>query len=1131
MAGCGVAPAVAQSIIAAPDGTGTLVTPDGDRITIHGGTLSADQYNLFHSFVQFGLQPGQIADFLANPSLQNILARVTGGEPSHINGLLQVSGGSPNLYLMNPAGIVFGPSAQLNLPADFTATTATGIEFGTGVFSATDYQANYHQLVGDPQALQFASVATGAIVNGADLSVQPEQRLTLAGGMVFNTGELQAPGGEIQVIGVPGTNRVRLSQPGSLLSLELAMPNPDTSAVSPVDLPTLLTGPITPEAVGIEFNSEGSVQLAAGEIALPLVPGLVAIAGTVDASTAAATTVAPTITVTGDRVALLGGQVDASSAADGGQIRIGETARRTFVDRDSFIRADATGEVGNGGNIFVWSDEITAFYGELSVQAGAQGGNGGFVEVSSAGRLGYDGRANLDAPQGQAGTLYLDPTNITIDGAGGNDLEVSLDNVIAAGDGGAANFFINAATLGGLTGTIILEATNLITVNQNIVLNPGTTFVLRAPSIETNNPITGDNITFVANETTINAGVTGTGTFTLELLNPADSLTIGATAINLPNRQEFGDGELNQVTGFSAVRLGNTNGTGEVDIRDNAAVRDFITNNGNNLTIVGAGSLDGPDSTTNWNLTGTRQGNFNLGASTVAFQNVARIEGGSFQDTFRLNGGVNFGGVLDGGFGRDVLDYSQWTTPVVVNLATNTATGTTGVFSIEETIQSKAPGTVIPPNITNPNVTTPTPSLPGLSNDDTEILIPDRETIARLIDDGRIEDAIAGVECLFGAEYLDYLDRQEPCRPLPVDRLQTMLRDRESGLIYALVRPSYLELILITADGNPVHRRIPLNKAELLNTVKEFRQEVTDPVRRLTVSYRPSAQQLYQWLIAPLASELAQADLQSLLFSLDQGLRTLPLAALYNGEQFLVERYGLSLIPTVSLTRTEYQPIREIRSLAMGASEFEFQAPLPAVPLELEAIAQYSDSGNALLNEAFTWENWQQQQDERFSVVHLATHAEFLPGELENSFIQLWDRAIHLGEINQIPWEQQNVDLLVLSACRTALGNVEAEFGFAGLAVQTGVPSAIASIWYASDIGTLALMSEFYRQLPMTQTRAEALRQAQLALINRQIYLQDGQLIGANLMNPLPAALARLSDRNFIHPYYWSGFTLIGNPW
>ena len=186
-------PVLAQSITSATDGTETVVTPQGNRFNITGGKTSADGTNLFQSFSQFGLNTGQIADFQSNPAIQNILGRVVGGNASIINGLIQVSGSQANLYLMNPAGIVFGRDAQLNVPASFFATTATGIGFGNNWFNATGVN-DYAALVGTPSTFAFTTPVPGAIINSGNLAVKEGQNLTLLGGTVTNTGEISAPG-------------------------------------------------------------------------------------------------------------------------------------------------------------------------------------------------------------------------------------------------------------------------------------------------------------------------------------------------------------------------------------------------------------------------------------------------------------------------------------------------------------------------------------------------------------------------------------------------------------------------------------------------------------------------------------------------------------------------------------------------------------------------------------------------------------------------------------------------------------------------------------------------------------------------------------------------------------------------
>ena len=105
--------------------------------SISGGTLSDDNQNLFHSFEFFNLTADETAQFLSDPNIQNILGRVIGEQASIINGTLEVPDSNANLFLMNPAGIFFGADAQLNVPGDFTATTATGIGFEDGWFNAT----------------------------------------------------------------------------------------------------------------------------------------------------------------------------------------------------------------------------------------------------------------------------------------------------------------------------------------------------------------------------------------------------------------------------------------------------------------------------------------------------------------------------------------------------------------------------------------------------------------------------------------------------------------------------------------------------------------------------------------------------------------------------------------------------------------------------------------------------------------------------------------------------------------------------------------------------------------------------------------------------------------------------------
>ncbi|HEY9688391.1 MAG TPA: filamentous hemagglutinin N-terminal domain-containing protein, partial [Coleofasciculaceae cyanobacterium] len=169
--------ALAQAIQPAQDGTQTQVTLDGNQFNIGGGTRSGDGANLFHSFERFNVDTGQIANFLSQPDIRNILGRVTGGDASVIDGLIRISGGNSNLFLLNPAGLVFGTNARLDVPGSFTATSATGLSFGDQWLNGVGSN-DYASLVGDPSGFAFALSQPGSIFNSGNLSVPFGQNLS-----------------------------------------------------------------------------------------------------------------------------------------------------------------------------------------------------------------------------------------------------------------------------------------------------------------------------------------------------------------------------------------------------------------------------------------------------------------------------------------------------------------------------------------------------------------------------------------------------------------------------------------------------------------------------------------------------------------------------------------------------------------------------------------------------------------------------------------------------------------------------------------------------------------------------------------------------------------------------------------
>ena len=409
----------------------------------------------------------------------------------------------------------------------------------------------------------------------------------------------------------------------------------------------------------------------------------------------------------------------------------------------------------------------------------------------------------------------------------------------------------------------------------------------------------------------------------------------------------------------------------------------------------------------------------------------------------------------------------------------------------------------------------------------------------RALDQEKVTEAVPLIEQTWEKDYEDYFRENFTDKSITVKEIADTLGKisiqtrKKPALIYIIPRPKQLELVLVTPEGQPIHKRVlEANREALLKQVQELTTSITNPSLRFTPRYLPAAKQLYQWMIAPLEAELQAQGIETLIFCVGTGLRTLPLAALHDGQQFLVEKYSVTRIPAFKLTNTIYTDLRNAQVLAMGASEFKDLNPLPAVPVELSAITKALWRGKSFLNQEFTLANLQSERKQQpFKIVHLATHADFRPGAPSNSFIQFWDSKLTLDKMNQLGWNNPSVELLVLSACKTAIGDKDVELGFAGLAVQAKVKSAIASLWDVSDAGTLALMTEFYQNLKTAPIKAEALRQAQVAMLKGEVRLADGQLQTASGNISLPPVLAELGDENLSHPYYWAAFTLVGNPW
>ncbi|MEL6856044.1 MAG: CHAT domain-containing protein [Cyanobacteria bacterium J06607_13] len=416
--------------------------------------------------------------------------------------------------------------------------------------------------------------------------------------------------------------------------------------------------------------------------------------------------------------------------------------------------------------------------------------------------------------------------------------------------------------------------------------------------------------------------------------------------------------------------------------------------------------------------------------------------------------------------------------------------------------------------------------------------------------------AIRGLEHSFSQDFEDYWDLSAG-PDLTFEEVQAILRRAQeeykvnSAVIYAIFAPEepveeaastilrvdptpaaddLLNLSVVMPEGELVSYQLPVTRREASRQVRMLRSTVSDPDD--AHSYQPLTHQLYQWLLAPLETDLAAQNIQNLMYALDTGLRTAPVTAMHDGDDFSLERYGISVVPSMGLMQADFPvPVRRA-TVAMGVSEFQAEQPLPAVPIELEAVKSIVPVAQTVLNEGSTIDALSSVQAlEQPGVLHLATHATFDNRSPESSYIQMWNEPLNMKAFSQLGWGESDLELLILSACSTALSGRNSELGFAGLAAASGVDATVGSLWQVSDVGTLALMSEFYAQLESTDLRFDALRKAQLALLRGETRIEAGNLTTSRGEIDLPDEWSLPESAALDHPFFWSAFTMIGNPW
>jgi CHAT domain-containing protein len=399
-------------------------------------------------------------------------------------------------------------------------------------------------------------------------------------------------------------------------------------------------------------------------------------------------------------------------------------------------------------------------------------------------------------------------------------------------------------------------------------------------------------------------------------------------------------------------------------------------------------------------------------------------------------------------------------------------------------------------------------------------------------------------------ELVERLRRTESAANLELDELNALrdnlqrLQDRDglnAVVLYPLVLEDRLELVLVTPGAAPIRRTVKASRAALNRTIGELRYALEAPTR----DAKKPAQELYDWLIGPIANDLEQAGADTIIYAPDLRLRYVPLAALYNGEEWLIQNYRVNNITAASLAdldNVNHQEATAVLAAAFTEGSYTVQVGnravlyngLPFAAPEIDNLAnlipQTIRRFNTDFNPNIIWEM------DDYDIIHLATHASFNPGPLENSYIMFGngDRAT-LADIKR--WSFPNVDLVVLSACETAVGDAlwappavgettdqisgEEILGFGYLMQLAGADAAIGSLWKVDDGGTQLLMNEFYEALTRGRlSKVEALQQAQLSLIQMGERGDRGFILAQEI---------GLNPNDLSHPYYWAPFILIGN--
>lgn len=412
------------------------------------------------------------------------------------------------------------------------------------------------------------------------------------------------------------------------------------------------------------------------------------------------------------------------------------------------------------------------------------------------------------------------------------------------------------------------------------------------------------------------------------------------------------------------------------------------------------------------------------------------------------------------------------------------------------------------------------------------------ERVSHLSSESEIQDYFASalntVDALRLAELRNYLGND--CNLEVIEKPVTLM-DKKTAVLSSIILKDRIAIILTLPGNQRMFRSqihwVTVKSKEATEIVNDLRLKLEKRSDREN-TFRAKSQQVYDWFIRPFVSDLEREKIETIVFINDGILRSIPMAALYNGKQFLIEKYAIANTPSLTLTAPTPLNKRKLKVLAFGLTKSAvvdtdngqtFFEPLSYVLSELNRIKTIMPGSIEFFNKDFTINHLKQELDKNtYPILHLATHAQFginsretflVTGNLviesspKTTTIKFDNEKLTMNELYQIVKNTRRrdspIELLTLSACETAAGSNRDALGIAGISLQAGSQSAMASLWQVDDEATAQLVSKFYQGLRGGLSRAQALQVTQKAWLEEH-----------------PQGL-------YSHPGYWAPFILIGN--